>query len=123
MFIYFRKDTRKFSHASQNANGGDWVYEFNLPEGKQGYTYILKDDDTVEEGEQLPVSNSPIITMEEFNLQALRRLRDSKLQETDWWAVSDRTMTEAQISYRQQLRDITKLYSNVGEATWPELPQ
>jgi hypothetical protein len=121
MFVYFRKDTRKFSHVAPFSNGGDWLYEFELPNGKLDYTYILKDDDTIEEGEQLP-SSSPVMTEYEFNLQGLRRLRDSKLQETDWWAMSDRTMTETQINYRQQLRDITKLYSNVGEAVWPEMP-
>jgi hypothetical protein len=62
------------------------------------------------------------MTEYEFNLQGLRRLRDTKLQETDWWAVSDRNMTDAQKNYRQQLRDITKLYSNVGETVWPEMP-
>jgi hypothetical protein len=122
MFVYFRKDTRKFSHTAPFSNGGDWLYEYELPNGKLDHDYILKDDDTIEEGDQLPVSNSPIITEYEFNLQGLRRLRDTKLQETDWWAVSDRNMTDAQKNYRQQLRDITKLYSNVGEAVWPEMP-
>ena len=122
MFVYFRKDTRKFSHAAPFSNGGDWLHEFELPNGKLDHKYILKDDDTVEEGEQLPTSNSPIMTAQEFNLQGLRRLRDTKLQETDWWAVSDRIMSDAQKNYRQQLRDITKLYSNVGEAVWPEMP-
>ena len=36
----------------------------------------------------------------------LREERDKKLAETDWWAMSDRTMTTEQTNYRQALRDI-----------------
>jgi len=46
-------------------------------------------------------------------LEALRDLRDAKLTETDWWAVKDRTMTQAQKDYRQALRDITTTYSSL----------
>ena len=38
----------------------------------------------------------------------LRAKRDKLLAETDWWAVSDRTMSEEQADYRQTLRDITE---------------
>ena len=123
MFIYFRKDTRKFSHSSKNENGGFWLHEFELPNGKLGFSYILNDDDTVEEDVQLIDSNSGFVSEQEFNMQALRKLRNSKLQETDWWSCSDRVMTAAQISYRQQLRDLTKTYSNISETVWPALPE
>ena len=36
----------------------------------------------------------------------MREKRDALLKETDWWAVADRTMTQAEIDYRQALRDI-----------------
>ena len=53
-----------------------------------------------------------------------RGIRDNKLQETDWWAVSDRTMTSEQSTYRQALRDITS-HSNwphLEEDDWPTKP-
>jgi len=34
-----------------------------------------------------------------------REWRDQMLKDTDWWAVSDRTMTQEQIDTRQALRD------------------
>lgn len=43
----------------------------------------------------------------EWVLQQLRVERDRRLAETDWWAVADRTMSDAQKAYRQALRDIT----------------
>lgn len=56
-------------------------------------------------------------------LTQLRSERDTKLVETDWWGVSDRTMTQEQIEYRQALRDITETYSSMEEVVWPELPE
>lgn len=45
----------------------------------------------------------------------MRKQRDALLAETDWWTVSDRTMTQAETDYRQALRDIT------AHTNWPEL--
>lgn len=52
------------------------------------------------------------------------QIRHSRLQETDWWATSDRTMTPEQISYRQALRDITlhENWPDLEEADWPVKP-
>ena len=44
-----------------------------------------------------------------------RSQRDRLLAETDWWAVSDRTMTSDQTAYRKALRDIT------AHSNWPHL--
>ena len=44
-----------------------------------------------------------------------RQIRDRLIGETDWWAMSDRTMTAEQTAYRQALRDIST-HSN-----WPHL--
>jgi hypothetical protein len=40
-------------------------------------------------------------------MKLLRIERDKRLSATDWWAVSDRQITDAQKTYRQALRDIT----------------
>ena len=52
-----------------------------------------------------------------------RHRRDSLLQETDVWALSDRTMTQAQIDYRQALRDVTSQEGFPETITWPEKPE
>jgi hypothetical protein len=53
-----------------------------------------------------------------------RHQRDNLLAETDWWAVSDRTMTSAQTTYRQALRDITTHsdWPHLEEDDWPTKP-
>jgi len=55
-------------------------------------------------------------------LKALRAERNQRLANTDWWASSDLTMTEAQTAYRQALRDITETYTSLDDVVWPEVP-
>ena len=55
-------------------------------------------------------------------LRLLRVERNQRLANTDWWASSDLTMTEAQTAYRQALRDITETYTSLDDVVWPEKP-
>tara|TARA_R100000388_G_scaffold18691_1_gene14422 strand:- start:2539 stop:2796 length:258 start_codon:yes stop_codon:yes gene_type:complete len=64
----------------------------------------------------------PTLTAEE-KLNYLRTERNKKLQATDVWALSDRTMTQAQKDYRQALRDITKTATSLDDVTWPTKPE
>jgi len=51
----------------------------------------------------------------------IRLRRDDRLQETDWWASSDLTMSDAQTAYRKALRDLPT-QSDVDNITWPDKP-
>ena len=53
---------------------------------------------------QVSAKKDELVAAEPMRL--LRVERDAKLAETDWWAMSDRTMTDAQTTYRQALRDM-----------------
>ena len=55
-------------------------------------------------------------------MRLLREERNKRLAETDWWAMSDRTMTSAQTTYRQALRDITDSATSLDDVTWPTKP-
>ena len=57
-------------------------------------------------------------------LKELRRQRNAKLAETDFYALSDVTMSADMTTYRQALRDITDTYSSVDDDgfTWPTKP-
>ena len=55
-------------------------------------------------------------------LKLLRAERDRLIAATDWWASSDLTMTDAQTSYRQALRDITDDANSLDDVTWPTAP-
>jgi len=58
----------------------------------------------------------------EEKLNQLRGSRDVLLWNTDVWALSDRTMTQKQIDYRQALRDITDSATSLDDVTWPSKP-
>mgnify|MGYP005823520221 CR=1 FL=1 len=52
----------------------------------------------------------------------IRSRRNQLLAETDWWAVSDRTMTSAQTDYRQDLRDLPASNADPDQIVFPTKP-
>jgi len=52
-----------------------------------------------------------------------RATRDNLLSRTDTWALSDRTMTEAQTAYRQALRNLPQQEGFPTDITWPNAPE
>ena len=56
--------------------------------------------------------------------KSVRTQRDSKLAETDFYALSDVTMSAAMTTYRQALRDITSHanFPYLNDADWPTKP-
>jgi len=61
-------------------------------------------------------------------LRLLREQRNQLLAQSDWMAVADRVMTQAQIDYRQALRDLPATADpqldengNLTNVTWPSL--
>ena len=60
----------------------------------------------------------------EFDRQIakLREKRNKLLAETDYFALSDRTMTVTMSDYRQDLRDITNGLTNADEVRAVEFP-
>ena len=57
-----------------------------------------------------------------LDLAELRRRRDEKLDETDWWVVGDRTATTEQLAYRQALRDLPANTTDPANPVWPTKP-
>ena len=55
----------------------------------------------------------------EQKASAIRAKRNNLLASTDWWAVQDRTMTQAEKDYRQALRDITDQPTFPDSVVWP----
>lgn len=56
-------------------------------------------------------------------LKNLRKARDKRLADTDYWGSPDLPdMTQAQIDYRQALRDITDTYTSLDTVVWPTKP-
>lgn len=63
-------------------------------------------------------------------IERFRTERNRRLAETDWWVLPDRSPTQAQLDYRQALRDLPETadpyvdeHSNIVNVTWPEIPE
>lgn len=69
---------------------------------------------------QVSAKKDELVAAEPMRL--LREERDRKLADTDWWATSDRTMTDDQTTYRQALRDVPANYSSLDDVVWPTKP-
>ena len=52
----------------------------------------------------------------------IRQERNRLLAETDWWAVSDRVISDAEKKYRQDLRDLPSTFTNPEDVIYPEKP-
>lgn len=68
----------------------------------------------------------PYVPTDEELAERIRKDRDEKLEETDFFVMSDypsdpKDLEEVK-TYRQALRDITKQSGFPKEVTWPELP-
>ena len=63
-------------------------------------------------------------------MRLLREERSRRLAETDWWCCSDQTPTQAQLNYRQTLRDLPSVAEpqldkngQLTNVTWPTKPE
>tara|TARA_R110000744_G_scaffold61557_2_gene127078 strand:- start:1664 stop:1888 length:225 start_codon:yes stop_codon:yes gene_type:complete len=55
--------------------------------------------------------------------ELVRELRNEYISETDWWASTDLTMTDAQTAYRQALRDVPEQEGFPDSVVWPIKPE
>ena len=63
-----------------------------------------------------------VVLQGQQDLKELRAERDLRLAETDFYALSDVTMSTEMSTYRQALRDITDTYSSLDTVVWPTKP-
>ena len=94
------------------------------------YSHRYKNGTRVEltTGEITALENQDTITANaapsdlELALIILRRKRNKLLAETDYFALSDVTMSSAMTTYRQALRDLTSGLDTVGKVEAKEFP-
>jgi len=57
--------------------------------------------------------------------EQVRELRDQELEDTDWRAVKDRTMSQAWKDFRTALRDLPQDHEDANSAcdAWPQPPE
>ena len=60
--------------------------------------------------------------LKEVKLDMLRIERNNRLIDTDYYGLSDQTMSSNMKTYRQELRDITNKYTSLDDVVWPTKP-
>ena len=55
-------------------------------------------------------------------LASMREDRNRRLADTDWYGVSDLTMSADMTTYRQDLRDLPASTENSEDVVWPTKP-
>jgi len=96
---------------------GQWVLH-----GEETYDNIQWLSDNITMPTEAEV-NAKIAELEAAEPMRLLRLERNKLlTETDWWAVSDRTMTDEERTYRQALRDLPANTTDPANPVWPTKP-
>ena len=88
-----------------------------------GASGLPTDEQIIAKATELSVNN---------DVNALRKTRDLIIQESDWMANSDVTMSDAWKTYRQALRDITAtitddtvrkaMADDINHSSWPTKP-
>ena len=104
-------------------NESEFKSMFRKVTGADSYGSAIESSDPSTFGvtwSQVITKKNELVAAEPMRL--LREERNVKLAETDWWALSDLTMTDAQKKYRQDLRDITKSATSRDDVTLPEQP-
>lgn len=105
-------------------NEAEFLERFEIQTGVSEERDILFSNDPSDFGITWSQVQAKVTELENaVPLSLLREFRNMKLQETDWWANSDLTMTSEQIAYRQALRDITDTYTSLDDVVWPTKPE
>jgi hypothetical protein len=68
-------------------------------------------------------SSEEIASYDDAQSRSVRLQRNRLLQETDWMALSDSTMTTEWATYRQYLRDVTSQTNFPYNGNWPTKPE
>jgi hypothetical protein len=94
------------------------IISVDSEETATSFNAIICDHDCYVIGETVAEGNT---RKTELDIENARQKRNDLLTETDWWAVSDRTMTQEQIDYRQALRDLPS-QEGFPDVNFPEKP-
>jgi len=93
-------------------------YTKNVTEG----TAVLTDGAWTQVWDVTDATSEEIAQLTDNEGQSVRSQRDYLLQQTDWMALSDNTMSPEWVAYRQSLRDVTDQAGFPWSITWPTKP-
>ena len=124
--IHYIQKTDEHSHTQTSTDDENWQDPV-AQEGDiiffGGDTYHRVQENTTDILRITVGMNGSSIAMAPIEMEKLRLERNTKLEETDWWTMSDISPSDQRLNYRQQLRDITLKYTSLLNVVWPEKPE
>ena len=96
------------SNAENKAAGKICCFSITGPKDLTNISAIRWQDSSTTQPSDSDITTAYNTLLSEFPMHKLKAERNVKLAETDWMALGDRTQTDAEKTYRQALRDITK---------------
>lgn len=94
----------------------------SILDGEEGLQAFEGDVNITNTIDMAVVENLAASLEQDAKKEQLRAERNKKLAETDWWALSDVTMNQAQKDYRTALRNIPEAYDSLDDVVWPVNP-
>ena len=95
--------------------------ELDKNEVKDGEDILIEDDKVTITHKKRVMTDHEIKTRDEAEMASLRDRRDRLLEETDQYALSDRTLTDEMRTYRDRLRKLPETV-DITDIQWPEKP-
>ena len=117
MTVYFKPDevpANSFGPGLRLIN----INAFSYVE-KDGSGYWVEWDDSIEPFPSADKINAAFVIS---NWNRTRKVRNELLAATDFYALSDVTMSDDMATYRQALRDLPESVENSEDVVWPEKP-
>jgi hypothetical protein len=122
--IHYLQKSINHSHTQLSDDGEIWTNP-DAVEGDiiffSGTTYHRVLENTLDTLRISIGMNASSIENTPLNLEELRKVRNQKLVDTDWWVMRDVETSEERLRYRQELRDITSKYTSLQNVVWPTL--
>lgn len=105
------------------ANHSNIVHVTDNEDGTYTYYDVDWNVVTLSDTEETTATTKGNELLSDRKLERLRKARNTRLKETDYWDASDTpAMSQPQIDYRQALRDITNTYTSLDTVVWPTKP-
>ena len=111
-----------------SANKGKWLeqvisdVEIDGNTQKKELNYVFTATESRHEYSAVPLTQAELDDLSAQAMAGLRSQRNQLLAETDYFALSDVTMTADMSTYRQDLRDLPANTTDVFNPVYPEKP-
>ena len=111
-----------------SANKGKWLeqvisdVEIDGNTQKKELNYVFTATESRHEYSAVPLTQAELDDLSAQAMAGLRSQRNQLLAETDYFALSDVTMTADMTTYRQDLRDLPANTTDVFNPVYPEKP-